>query len=89
MHKEGGPALIREQQATLPDKLDKVKTIAVSDVVDKVQDIYPRDQRSVGKRLADLALDDTYKIYAGPYKSPVLESACRKGNHVTILLSKT
>lgn len=68
----------------LPEMLDKVKMITVSDLVDNVQDIHPRDKRSVGKRLANLALDDTYHIYAGPYKSPVFESACRKGNHVTI-----
>ena len=82
--KDNGPALLREQQAMLPEMLDKVKMITVSDLVDNVQDIHPRDKRSVGKRLANLALDDTYHIYAGPYKSPVFESACRKGNHVTI-----
>lgn len=82
--KDNGPALLREQQAMLPEMLDKVKMITVSDLVDNVQDIHPRDKRSVGKRLANLALDDTYHIYAGPYKSPVFESAYRKGNHVTI-----
>ena len=81
--KDNGPALLREQQAMLPEMLDKVKMITVSDLVDNVQDIHPRDKRSVGKRLANLALDDTYHIYAGPYKSPVFESACRKSSWST------
>ena len=47
--KDNGPALLREQQAMLPEMLDKVKMITVSDLVDNVQDIHPRDKRSVGK----------------------------------------
>lgn len=76
--KDNGPALLREQQAMLPEMLDKVKMITVSDLVDNVQDIHPRDKRSVGKRLANLALDDTYHIYAGPYKARSLKAPAAK-----------
>ena len=62
----------------LPEMLDKVKMITVSDLVDNVQDIHPRDKRSVGKRLANLALDDTYHIYAGPIKARSLKAPAAK-----------
>lgn len=81
---DNGPALLREQQAMLPGMLNNVKMITVSDLVDNVQDIHPRDKRSIGQRLSYLALDDTYNKFTDSYESPVFKNACRQGNNIII-----
>lgn len=81
---DNGPALLREQQAMLPGMLDNVKMITVSDLVDNIQDIHPRDKRGIGQRLSNLVLDDTYHKFVGSYESPVFKSACLKGNNIII-----
>lgn len=81
---DNGPALLREQQAMLPKMMHKVKMITVSDLVDDVKDIHPRDKKSAGQRLSRLALDDTYGKFVGDYESPVFKEAYRKGDKVFI-----
>lgn len=81
---DNGPALLREQQAMLPKIMHKVKMITVSDLVDDVKDIHPRDKKSAGQRLSRLALDDTYGKFVGDYESPVFKEAYRKGDKVFI-----
>lgn len=81
---DNGPARLREQQTMLPQMMNKVKMITVSDMVDNVQDIHPRDKRGAGLRLSYLALDDTYGKFVGDYESPVFKEAYRKGNKIFI-----
>lgn len=81
---DNGPALLREQQAMLPKMMNKVKMVVVSDLVDNVQDIHPRDKRSAGQRLSYLALDDTYGKFVGDYESPVFKDVYRKGDKLFI-----
>lgn len=83
--KDNGPALLREQQAMLPRMMNKVKMITVSDKVDNVDDIHPRDKRSVGRRLSNLALDDLYGKFVDYYESPVFKEAYRKSNQIIIV----
>lgn len=81
---DNGPALLREQQAMLPKMMHRVKVITVSDMVNYVRDIHPRDKRGAGLRLSRLALDDTYGKFVGDYESPVFKEAYRKGDKVFI-----
>lgn len=81
---DNGPALLREQQAMLPKMMHKVKMITVSDLVDDVKDIHPRDKKGAGLRLSRLALDDTYGKFVGDYESPIFKEAHRKGDKVFI-----
>jgi hypothetical protein len=68
----------------IPEMMNKVKMVTVSDLVDNVEDIHPRDKRSAGLRLSYLALDDTYGKFVGDYKSPVFQEAYRKGDKLFI-----
>lgn len=81
---DNGPARLREQQAMLPKMMHKVKMITVSDLVDDVEDIHPRDKKNAGLRLSYLALDDTYGKFVNDYESPVFKEAYRKGNDIII-----
>ncbi len=81
---DNGPALLREQQAMLPKMMHKVKMITVSDLVENVEDIHPRDKRNAGLRLSRLALGDTYGKFVGDYESPEFKNAYRKGDKVFI-----
>jgi hypothetical protein len=81
---DNGPALLREQQAMLPRMMTGVKMITVSDLVENVGDIHPRDKRNAGLRLSYLALDDTYGRFSGDYESPVFKDVHRKGDKVFI-----
>lgn len=81
---DNGPALLREQQAMLPKMMHKVKMVTVSDLVSDVTDIHPRDKRGAGRRLAYLALDDTYNKFVGHYESPTFKEVHRKGNKLFI-----
>lgn len=81
---DNGPARLREQQAMIPEMMNKVKMVTVSDLVDNVEDIHPRDKKSAGLRLSYLALDDTYGKFIGDYKSPVFQEAYRKGDKLFI-----
>nr|WP_255495878.1 sialate O-acetylesterase [Bacteroides sp. 51] len=81
---DNGPARLREQQAMLPKIMHKVKMITVSDLVDDIKDIHPRDKKGAGLRLSRLALDDVYGKFVGDYESPVFKTAHFKDNHIVI-----
>jgi sialate O-acetylesterase len=48
--------------------------VVISDLVDNIKDIHPKDKLNVGKRLANYALAETYKQDVGSYKSPDYQS---------------
>ena len=65
---------IREQQELVTKTVPNTGMIVVSDLVDNIKDIHPRNKVDVGKRLANYALAETYKQNIGAYKSPMYES---------------
>lgn len=66
--------LLREQQEIASKAIPNSGMVVVSDLVDNVKDIHPKNKMDVGKRLAALALAETYKQNVGEYKSPFYES---------------
>lgn len=76
-------ALLREaQNKTL--EYPKTGMVVVSDLVEDVKDIHPRQKKGVGERLAGWALADTYQKSAGAYKSPMYKNMEVKKDKVTI-----
>jgi sialate O-acetylesterase len=75
--------LLREQQAKALS-IPKTGMVVVSDLVENVKDIHPKNKIDVGKRLANLALADTYgQKMANPY-SPMYKSMKVEGNKVRL-----
>lgn len=81
---DNGPAILREQQALLPKMIDRVMMVNVSDLVEDVKDIHPRDKKGIASRLSNLALDDNYHKYVGCYESPIYKSFTCKENRIII-----
>lgn len=65
---------LREQQEIAAKTIPNVGMIVISDLVDDVKDIHPKNKMDVGIRLANYALTETYKLDMGAYKSPFFES---------------
>jgi sialate O-acetylesterase len=70
--------------------IPKTGMVVVSDLVDNVKDIHPRNKQDVGKRLANWALAETYGIQGLVYKNPIYESmkAEKKGIRITFANAK-
>ena len=66
--------LIREQQEIASETIPNTGMVVISDLVDDVKDIHPKNKQDVGKRLANYALAETYKKEIGAYKSPMYKS---------------
>jgi sialate O-acetylesterase len=63
-------ALVMEQQArTL--SYPNTGMVVVTDLVDNINDIHPKNKYDVGLRLANLALGQTYHQNISPYNSPM------------------
>ena len=79
-------ALIREQQAqTLA--VPNTGMVVISDLVDNVKDIHPRNKKDVGTRLANIALSETYTIKGLDAFSPVYENMETRGSRAVINFS--
>jgi sialate O-acetylesterase len=78
--------LIREMQMQSMD-IPKTGMVVVSDLVDNVKDIHPRNKQDVGKRLANWALAETYGVKDLDYKHPVYESMKVEKNRIRITLA--
>lgn len=65
--------LLREQQ-TAAMSLPNTGMVVISDLVDNINDIHPRNKKDVGYRLASWALAETYQHNGSAYKSPVFKS---------------
>lgn len=75
------PALLREQQQYLLSQVDNTAMINISDLVEDVKDIHPRNKRAIGERLACLAMDKVYGQFTQAYESPRMSFLeYRKGN---------
>lgn len=73
--KNNTPALLREQQELMLGQVKNTAMINISDLVENVKDIHPRNKRAIGERLACLAMDKVYGQFTGAYESPRLASA--------------
>jgi sialate O-acetylesterase len=71
---EGTSEYVREQQAKVEEEVPNTGMVVVSDLVDNINDIHPRNKLDVGKRLARFAPAETYNQEIGAYKSPMIES---------------
>ncbi|MGZ8511537.1 MAG: sialate O-acetylesterase, partial [Chitinophagaceae bacterium] len=66
-------ALLREQQ-TETLSYPKTGMVVITDLVDDITDIHPKNKIDVAKRLADLALAETYNQKVAAYKSPLFKT---------------
>lgn len=73
--KNNTPALLREQQELMLGQVKNTAMINISDLVENVKDIHPRNKRAIGERLACLAMDKVYGQFTGAYESPRLHDA--------------
>ena len=78
---------LREQQELVTKIVSNTGMVVVSDLVDNIKDIHPKNKIDVGKRLAAYALAETYKQNMGEYKSPIYESMKIEKNKVRIIFS--
>lgn len=71
---QGTSEYLREQQELVTKIVPNTGMVVVSDLVDNIKDIHPKNKLDVGKRLANYALAETYKQNVDAYKSPSFES---------------
>ncbi|MFC4477119.1 sialate O-acetylesterase [Flavobacterium chungangensis] len=64
---------VRNSQRKLLKEVPKTGMVVISDISDTI-DIHPKNKKSVGIRLANLALTDTYKINSSLVNSPLFKS---------------
>lgn len=76
-------ALMREAQTTVLT-YPKTGMVVVSDLVENVNDIHPRNKLDVGIRLANYALGDTYGKTGIAYKSPQYKDMKVEKNKIRI-----
>ncbi|HEX8037957.1 MAG TPA: sialate O-acetylesterase, partial [Chryseosolibacter sp.] len=80
----GTSEFLREQQEMVTRTVPKTGMVVVSDLVDNIKDIHPKNKIDVGKRLANYALAETYGQDVGAYKSPSFESMKVEKNKVRV-----
>lgn len=68
-------AKLREQQEWVWRQVPQTGMVVVSDLVDDIKDIHPRNKLDVGKRLAAFALNERYGKLSTAYRSPRFGSA--------------
>jgi sialate O-acetylesterase len=76
-------AIIREQQ-TKAMEFHNVGMVVITDLVDNIKDIHPKNKHEVGNRLAAWALAETYHQTGITYKNPVYKSMEIKKDNVII-----
>ncbi len=81
---DGESWIVREQQELTTKIVPRTGMVVVPDLVDDLSNIHPANKQDVGKRLANLALAETYHIDMGLYKSPTFKSMERNKNKLTI-----
>ena len=78
--------IIREMQMQTME-VPKTGMVVVSDLVDDIKNIHPRNKQDVGKRLANWALAETYGIKGIVYKHPLYESMKAEKTKIRISFS--
>jgi sialate O-acetylesterase len=80
----GTSEYVREQQAMVEKNVPNTGMVVISDLVENVNDIHPRNKLDVGKRLASLALTKTYKQNVGSFQSPRYKSMQIEKNKIRL-----
>lgn len=76
-------ALLREAQ-TKTMQHPKTGMVVITDLVEDIKDIHPRQKQGVGNRLAGWALAETYNKTGGVYKSPMYKNLEINKNKATV-----
>lgn len=84
---KGTSEYLREQQDIAAKTIPNTGMVVVSDLVDDIKNIHPKNKQEVGKRLANYALAETYKQDIGAYKSPAFESMLVEKGKVKLTFS--
>ena len=71
---KGTSQYVREQEEMVTKIVPNTGMVVISDLVDNIKDIHPKNKLDVGKRLANYALAETYKQNIVAYKSPAFQS---------------
>lgn len=66
----GTSEFLREQQEMVIKNVPNTRMVVISDLVDDIKNIHPKNKLDVGRRLANYALAETYNMNVGAYKSP-------------------
>lgn len=82
--KNNTPALLREQQQLMLKSVDRSAMINISDLVEDVEDIHPRNKRAIGERLASMVMDREYRQFTAPYESAYLQAIRVEKNRVIL-----
>lgn len=85
--KNGKSEYLREQQELASKTIPKTGMVVISDLVDDIKDIHPKNKYDVGKRLAGYALSEIYRQNMGEYKSPFYESMQIEKDKIRIIFS--
>lgn len=83
----GTSEYLREQQELASKTIPNTGMVVISDLVDNIKDIHPKNKLDVGKRLAAYALAETYQQNRSEYKSPSYESMKIEKDKVRISFS--
>jgi sialate O-acetylesterase len=74
---------VRNSQRKLLKEVNNVGMVLTSDISDTI-DIHPKNKKSVGIRLANLALADTYKVNSNLVNGPLFKDIKVEKNKVTV-----
>jgi sialate O-acetylesterase len=75
--------IIRDAQRKVLQEVPNTGMVVISDV-STVEDIHPKDKKSVGIRLANLALVDTYKVNSATVNGPLYKGIAIDKNKITV-----
>lgn len=78
-----GGVVIRDAQRKTLQKVPNTGMVVTSDIGD-IEDIHPKDKRSVGFRLANLALANTYKTNSALVNGPLFKNIKTEKNKTTV-----
>lgn len=84
---KGTSEYLREQQEMVIKTVPNTGMVVISDLVDDIKDIHPKNKLDVGKRLAAYALTETYNQNIGEYKSPFFESMKIEKDKIRLIFS--
>lgn len=78
-----GAAIIRNAQRKVVQQLANTGMVVTSDI-SPTNDIHPKDKKSVGTRLANLALANTYKTYTAVVNGPLYRQMKTEKNKLIV-----
>jgi sialate O-acetylesterase len=79
--------LLREQQVKMLE-IPKTGMAVISDLVEDIKDIHPKYKRTVGERLADIALSDTYGKTGFSSSSPLYKEMKVEKNKIRVMFDR-